>query len=268
MTQKDEIALSTQKQALNALVFFFREVCGLEEVDLQVRMKRGQKRMPVVLSVKEVLRLIEKLEPKYRRSAMVHYGSGLRLRELVSLRVKDVDLERGMVTIRGGKGDKDRVTMLAETCKADLAEHLKVVRAVYEKDRDDGAEGVAIPVALGRKFSLAGKKWEWFWLWPASAESTDPVSGVRRRHHIHAQVYNKALGRAAKAAGLAKRVTSHALRHSYASHLLEAGVDIRTLQVLLGHEDVKTTEIYTHVAQRGNGVGVRSPLDESLGKVG
>lgn len=261
LVSKDGIALSTQKQALNALVFFFRDVCGLEELDLEVKMKRTSKRVPTVLSMAEVMRLIAAIEPKYAVPAKLQYGSGLRLNELVSLRVKDLDLDRGVLTVRSGKGDLDRNTLIPECLKGVLATHLKAVRSVYESDRSNGLPGVALPGALGRKFSRAGESWEWMWLFPARDVSVDPVSRVTRRHHLHGAVFNEAIKRGARESGIAKRVTSHALRHSFATHLLEAGTDIRTIQTLLGHSDVRTTEIYTHVAKGANGIGVRSPLD-------
>jgi integron integrase len=261
LVAKEGIALSTQKQAFNSLVFFFRDVCGVEELDLEVRMKKTSKRMPTVLSVKEVMSLVAAIEPKYAVPAKLQYGSGLRLNELVSLRVKDVDLERGVLTVHCGKGDLDRTTVIPECLKEILRAHLKEVRGIYESDRDKGLPGVAIPGALGRKFSRAGERWEWMWLFPARDVSVDPVSQVTRRHHLHGAVFNEAIKRGAREAGIAKRVTSHALRHSFATHLLEAGTDIRTIQTLLGHSDVRTTEIYTHVAKGVNGTGVRSPLD-------
>ncbi|MDP4722382.1 MAG: integron integrase [Akkermansiaceae bacterium] len=265
LVAKDGIALSTQKQALNALVFFFRDVCGAEELDLEVRMKKTAKRMPTVLSVAEVMRLVAKIEPKYSVPAKLQYGSGLRLNELVSLRVKDVDLGRGVLTVRCGKGDLDRTSLIPECLKGILAAHLQEVRRIYEADRKMGLPGVAIPKAFGRKFSRAGESWEWMWLFPARDVSVDPESGIKRRHHLHSAVYNQAIKRGALEAGIHKRVTSHALRHSFATHLLEAGTDIRTIQTLLGHSDVRTTEIYTHVAKGVNGTGVRSPLDAMAG---
>ena len=205
--------------------------------------------------------LIEKIEPAYQTPLKLQYGSGLRLQELVSLRVKDLDLQRGLLTIRAGKGDKDRVTMLPESLLNQLESQLAQARHLWEKDREEERPGVALPGALGRKLPNAGIRWEWMWIFPAKKLSRDPVSGVQRRHHLHPTTYGEAVSKAARSAGIAKRVTSHALRHSFATHLLETGTDIRTLQELLGHEDVKTTEIYAHAAQLGNSRGVRSPLD-------
>ena len=182
----------------------------------------------------------------------------------MSLRVKDVDLERGVLTVRCGKGDLDRPTVIPECLRVVLEGHLKEVRKIYEADREKGLPGVHIPGALGRKFSRAGESWEWMWVFPARDLSTDPVSKVARRHHLYGSVFNQAIKRAARAAGIGKRVTSHALRHSFATHLLEGGTDLRTIQTLLGHSDVRTTEIYTHVAKGVGGCGVRSPLDSAV----
>ncbi|MEM9079097.1 MAG: integron integrase [Verrucomicrobiota bacterium] len=261
LVAKERLSFSTQKQALNALVFFFREVCGDEEVVLDVRLRKTKPRIPVVLSSGEVFALIGKLELRYQVPASLQYGSGLRLRELVGLRVKDLDIERGLLTVRGGKGDRDRVTMIPDGLKDKLCSQLAKARLVWEADRSADLPGVALPGGLGKKFPRASESWEWMWVFPAAALSCDPVSRIRRRHHLHADVYAEAVKRAAKAAGIAKRVTTHALRHSFATHLLENGTDIRTLQELLGHAQVTTTEIYAHAAQVGNSRGVRSPLD-------
>ena len=194
-------------------------------------------------------------------AARLQYGAGLRLSELVRLRVQDVDLERGTVTVRQGKGDKDRVTVLPQSLRAAVASQVERAREVWRGDREAGLAGVWLPGALARKFRRAAETFEWFWLFPARQISVDPESGIRRRHHLHGQVYNEAIKRAATAAGIEKRVTSHALRHSFATHLLEGGTDLRTIQDLLGHEDISTTEIYLHVATGVNGLGVVSPLD-------
>ncbi|MEX2580941.1 MAG: integron integrase [Verrucomicrobiales bacterium] len=267
----EDCAYSTQKQALNALAFFFKHVCGVEEPVFGVRLKKTGARIPVVLSKEETQKVLEKLEepaktPKksegrYGLAARLQYGAGLRRSELVRLRVKDVDLARGTLTVRGGKGDKDRVTVLPKTLRDELAGQIEKARAVWQKDREAGLAGVHIPGALSRKFRRASEGFEWFWLFPARQTSIDPECAVKRRHHLHGQVYSDAIKRAAKTAGIEKRVTSHALRHSFATHLLEDGTDLRTIQELLGHEDITTTEIYLHVAVGSNGLGVRSPLD-------
>ena len=261
LVDEEEVAFSTQKQALNALVFFFRDVCGRDAVDLGVRLRKGVAMMPTVLAVNEVQGLIGHMDDLYEMAARLQYGTGLRLSELVRLRVKDVDLGRGTVTVRSGKGSKDRMTVLPKSLVKDLERWIARSRRIFEKDRGNYLPGVWIPGALGRKLSRAGETWEWFWMFPAKATSIDPQTGIKRRHHIHRNTYNEAVKRAASKAGIAKHVTSHALRHSFATHLLEAGTDIRTIQELLGHEDVTTTEIYTHVAMGVGLMGVTSPLD-------
>ena len=189
------------------------------------------------------------------------YGAGLRLSELVRLRVKDVDVERGTLTVRMGKGNKDRVTVLPKSLRGEISKQIELAREVWQKDREDGLAGVYLPGALARKFRRAAETFEWFWLFPARQTSIDPKTRIRRRHHMLGSVYNEAIKRAAKAAGIEKRVTSHALRHSFATHLLENGTDLRSIQELLGHDDISTTEIYLHVAIGENGLGVVSPLD-------
>ncbi len=262
LVDRGKVSFATQKQALNALAFFFKDVCGKDEVIFDVTLRKTGTRTPVVLSVREVLAVLEKLEPRYRLMAELQYGAGLRLKELVSLRVKDVDKERGQVVVRGGKGDKDRVTILPDRVKRALGEIWEDLRKLHEADRAGSVPGVALPSALARKMSRAGERWEWFWIFPDDHLSRDPESGIMRRHHLHSKVYGEAVTRAARNAGVEKRVTSHVLRHCFATHLLENGTDIRTLQDLLGHADVKTTEIYTHVAVGVNGCGVMSPLDK------
>ena len=257
----EQLAFSTQKQALNALVFFFREVCGDEEVVLDVRLRQTKSRIPVVLSSREVLDLIAKVEPAYATPVCLQYGFGLRLKELLSLRVKDLDLDQGLLTVRGGKGDRDRCTMIPEGLGDTLRNQLALARLIWEEDRAYDREGVPLPGGLGRKFKQAKKSWEWMWIFPALEMSYDPQSGLFQRYHLHASTYGEAVKRAARAAGIQKRVTTHTLRHSFATHLLQSGTDIRTLQELLGHADVKTTEIYAHAAQIGNSRGVKSPLD-------
>ncbi len=255
------VAYSTQKQALNGLAFFFKDVCRMEEVDLEVRFQKTRKRIPVVLSLEEISKILDQLDPTCRLAAELQYGAGLRLAELVELRVKDIDFERRQITVRSGKGNRDRVTVLPSKLVQPLQEWTEKTREVFEQDRLQERPGVALPHALERKLGKAGEDWSWFWIFPARKESIDPVSGIQRRHHIHEKVYSAKLRKAAKEAGITKRVTTHALRHSFATHLLEKGVDIRTLQELLGHSNVKTTQIYTHVAQGTSATGVVSPAD-------
>jgi integron integrase len=267
----EDCAYATQKQALNALAFFFKQVCGMEEPRFGVKLKKTGTRIPVVLAKEEAQKIFAKLDqpqevPKktdgrYGLAARLQYGAGLRRSELVRLRIKDVDLVRKTLTVRQGKGDKDRITMLPGSLCKELAEQIERARVLWQKDRASGLAGVHIHGALGRKFSLAAESFEWFWLFPARQTSLDPETGVKRRYHLHGQVYSEAIRRAAKAVGIEKRVTSHALRHSFATHLLEAGIDLRTIQELLGHEDITTTEIYLHVAMGVSGLGVASPLD-------
>ena len=265
----EDCAYSTQKQALNAVAFFFKQVLGVEDPVFAVKLrKRGTRgtRVPVVLSREEVLGLFERLSARgsdgfHELPARLQYGAGLRRSELVRLRIKDVDLQRGTVTVRQGKGDKDRMTVLPKALRQAVAEQVEAARKVWRADRETGLAGVHIPGALGRRHARASETFEWFWLFPARQTSIDPECDVRRRHHLHAQVYSDAVKRAARAAGIEKWVTSHALRHSFATHLLEDGTDLRTIQELLGHEDITTTEIYLHVAIGTNGLGVTSPLD-------
>jgi integron integrase len=260
----EDCAYSTQKQALNALAFFFKHVCGIEEPVFQVKLRKSGTRVPVVLSKDEtqrVFRELEKGDERHELAARLQYGAGLRLSELVRLRVQDVDLERGTVTVRRGKGDKDRVTVLPNSVRKDLAAQVERARELWKSDREAGLAGVWIPGAMARKFRRAAETFEWSWLFPARQVSSDPETGITRRHHLHGKVYNEAIKRAARAGGIEKRVTSHALRHSFATHLLEAGLDLRTIQELLGHEEITTTEIYLHVATGANGLGVTSPLD-------
>jgi len=264
VVEDEDCAYSTQKQALNALAHFFKYVCGVEEPIFNVKLRKTGTRVPVVLSKGETQRVFEKLDSpdgRYKLAAQLQYGAGLRLSELVRLRIKDVDLERGMVTVRQGKGDKDRVTVLPKSLKEELTEQVERARQLWQGDRNAGLAGVWLPGALARKFRRAAESFEWFWLFPARQVSVDPECGIRRRHHLHGKVYNEAIKRAAMEAGIEKRVTSHALRHSFATHLLEGGTDLRTIQDLLGHEDITTTEIYLHVATGENGLGVVSPLD-------
>lgn len=264
LVSEGKISFATQRQALNALVFFYRDVCEMEDVHLEVRLRKTEPRVPVVMTCGEVLALLDRLDGDTRLAAEMQYGAGLRLSEVVRLRVKDVDRQRGQVIVRGGKGDKDRVTVLPVQVKEKLERRMESLRRVYETDRANGLPGAKLPEALARKMPKAAERWEWFWLFPAQEISVDPEDGVRRRYHLHPKTYGEALASAAREAGIEKRITTHVLRHSFATHLLEGGTDLRTIQELLGHGDVKTTEIYTHVAMGVNGCGVRSPLDRTM----
>ena len=258
---RGRVSVATQKQALNALVFLCREALGREPGDFSgYELSRRGRRLPAVLTRQECTRLFEALTGTARLMAELMYGSGLRLTELLRLRIKDVDVDRLRVTVRAGKGDKDRMTVLPEKLVEPLRAHRDRVRGLYETDRTAGLAGVWLPEALERKYPGAGTSWEWHWLFPSRQVMCDPHSGLRRRHHVLDATFQHAIREAARAAKLNKRVTPHVLRHSFATHLLESGVDIRTLQDLLGHMDVATTQIYTHVMARP-GLGVRSPLD-------
>ena len=221
---------------------------------------RRTRRLPVVLTKNEVSRLFEHLHGSHWLMAGLLYGSGLRLMECIRLRVKDIDFERGEITVRDGKGAKDRITMLAEKYSQPLSQHLVRVKKLYEKDRVAGTAGVYIWPSLARKYPSAGKEWGWQYVFPSARLSIDPRSGAIRRHHVHESGLQRAVKKAALKASIAKQVNCHCLRHSFATHLLEAGYDIRTVQELLGHADVSTTMIYTHVLNRP-GLAVRSPAD-------
>ena len=258
------VAASTQNQALSALVFLYREVLELDVpwLDDVVRAKRPE-RLPVVLTRDEVRAVLRPLKGVPRLMASLLYGSGLRLLECCRLRVQDVDFARNQIVVRGGKGDKDRVTMLPAVIKADLARHLNGVHEQHGRDVQAGAGWVELPTALDRKYPNAGREWVWQWVFPATRFYRDRISGQLRRHHLHESVLQRVVKDAVHRAGIAKRATPHTLRHSFATHLLEDGRDIRTVQELLGHRDVTTTQIYTHVLNRGP-AGVQSPIDTML----
>jgi integron integrase len=255
------VAKSTQSQAFNAILFFFRHVFKKEIADLgnAIRSKRKQ-RLPVVLSVSEVLRLFENLNGTSRLMMQVIYGGGLRSTECMRLRIKDLDFDRGCLIIRAAKGDKDRETLLPEALIKPLKAHLIKSRKIYENDQSNRVHGVYLPNALARKYPKACFEWHWFWVFPAGRLSPDPRSGRIMRHHQHVSVIRKAFKAGLRKAGIAKHASVHSLRHSFATHLLENGYDIRTVQELLGHASVETTMIYTHVTRK-NRLGVQSPLD-------
>ena len=259
------VAASTQNQALGALLFLYRDVLELDLpwLDGIVRAKRPD-RLPVVLTREEVAAVLRPLTGVPRLMASLLYGSGLRLLECCRLRIQDVDFARNQIVVRGGKGDKDRVTMLPGVVKTDLARHLEGVRAQHQRDLHQGAGWVELPTALARKYPNAGREWVWQWVFPATRPYRDRETGRWRRHHLHESVLQRVVKGAARRAGIAKRATPHTLRHSFATHLLEDGRDIRTVQELLGHRDVATTQIYTHVLNRGPS-GVKSPIDTIFG---
>jgi integron integrase len=255
------VAASTQNVARNALQFLYREVLGAELPALDgIEPAKRPERLPVVLTRAEVKGLLAHLDGTQHLMAALLYGAGLRLMDCVRLRVKDVDLEMNQITVRDGKGQKDRVTMLPQSLRDPLARHIDRVRTVYEQDLIDGTADVYLPDALDRKYPRAGREWQWQWVFPARALSVDPRSGKTRRHHVGEETLQRAVKKAIGQSGITKHASCHTLRHSFATHLLEDGYDIRTVQELLGHSDVRTTMIYTHVLNRG-GRAVRSPLD-------
>ncbi len=262
------VAASTQNQALAAILFLYKAVLDRDPgwLDDVVRAKRPQ-RLPVVLTRQEVHDVLAALDGVSWIMGLLLYGSGLRLMECLRLRVQDVDFGRGEVLVRGGKGDKDRVTMLPSAVVPRLSPHLERVCKLHAADLAAGFGRVALPDALARKYPFADREWGWQWVFPASSISADPRTGERRRHHLHESVPQRAIREARRRVGIAKPAGPHTLRHCFATHLLEAGYDIRTVQELLGHRDVKTTMIYTHVLNRG-GRGVQSPADRLLDKSG
>jgi len=255
------VAAATQNQALSALLFLYKHVLG-QDLPWLADLVRAQRpvRLPTVLSEAEVRRLLDQLHGGPRLMMGLLYGAGLRQIECLTLRVKDVDFAYRQIVVRDGKGGKDRVTMLPENLVQPLQQHLGKVRALHQRDLKEGYGEVYLPYALARKYRRAGREWGWQFVFPSGNRSADPESGVIRRHHVHPDTVSRMLKRAARAAGIVKPVSCHTLRHSFATHLLERGYDIRTVQELLGHSDVSTTMVYTHVMNRG-ARGVKSPLD-------
>ena len=280
-----QVAASTQNQALNALLFLYREVLHLERTVAEFERVRRPARLPVVLSQEEVRRLLSAVVAEHRLALQLLYGTGLRLMEGLRLRIKDVDFERNQIIVHGGKGDKDRSTMLPAKLKLELQQHLERVKLIHAEDLKKGFGAVWLPEGLARKYPGAARDWIWQWVFPAKGLAADPAErggGAAspdaalgdadgavchpcqvklRRHHVKEDTLQRAVKAAAIRAGLAKVVTPHTLRHSFATHLLENGYDIRTVQDLLGHKNVATTQIYTHVMQKP-GLGVKSPLDQ------
>jgi integron integrase len=255
------VSASTQNQALSALLFLYRDVLGgdIGWIDNIAPAKRS-KRLPVVLTQSEVKTLLGRLEGTSWLMASLMYGAGLRLMECCRLRVKDVDFERGEIVVRDGKGRKDRVTVLPAALRESLEAHMTWSKNQHQRDVAGGTGAVALPGALERKYPGAAREWGWQWVFPASRFYADRETGELRRHHRHESVLQRDVKAAARAAGIVKPASCHTLRHSFATHLLESGTDIRTIQELLGHRDVTTTMIYTHVLNKG-GLGVKSPLD-------
>jgi integron integrase len=261
LATESHVSASTQNQALNAVLFLYRQVLrkDIGYVNGVVRANRP-KRLPTVLTRQEVRSIFGNLDGVEWIMAMLLYGAGLRLMECLQLRVKDVDFSSNEIRVRSGKGDKDRVTMLPGSVKEPLLTRLQGVKRQHEEDLQKGLGRVALPDALERKYPNAGKEWGWQWIFPATSHYTDRITGEKRRHHLHETVLQKAVKEAVQKAGVPKPASPHTLRHSFATHLLEDGYDIRTVQELLGHTDVSTTMIYTHVLNRG-GHGVNSPAD-------
>jgi len=257
----EHVAAATQNQALNALVFLYREVLGrpLGDFSSWVRARRG-KRLPVVLTRDELQKLFGVMGGTHRLFAELLYGTGMRLSEGLRLRVKDLDFERNQIIVHNGKGDVDRVTMLPQKLKVRLQAHLAEVKRLHEQDLQEGFGRVSLPYALRRKYQNADREWIWQFVFPSANRCRDPYSGETVRHHFNEYSVQRGVRDSALRAKLSKSVSPHAFRHSFATHLLENGNDIRSVQQLLGHKDVSTTQIYTHVMQQP-GVGVRSPLD-------
>ncbi len=262
LTNERQVSVSTHKQALCALLFLYKQVLESEFpwLDDVYRPSRPP-RLPTVLTQWEVSAVLAEMKGTHALMARLMYGTGMRLMECMTLRVKDVDFGRREIIIREGKGRKDRVTMLPIALVTPLREQIESARRIYNGDRSTGRPGVMLPDALERKYTKAATQWGWFWVFPSDHESTDPRSGIVRRHHMYEQTFQRAIKRAAEAAKLIKRVTSHTFRHSFATQLLESGYDIRTVQELLGHADVSTTMIYLHCLNKG-GRGVTSPIDQ------
>jgi integron integrase len=256
-----QVSASTQNQALSAILFLYRYVLQ-KDIILAPNLIRAEKSpsLPVVLTHQEAMAVIGKMAGVPQLMTKILYGSGVRLMECLRLRVKDLDFGNHQIIVRDGKGEKDRVTILPESLIGELNAHLKIVREIHQKDLKDGYGQASLPYALSKKYPNASNEWMWQYVFPASARSVDPISKKVKRHHLDPSVLQKAIRQSAQLLDISKPVTPHTFRHSFATHLLQSGYDIRTIQELLGHKDVKTTMIYTHVLQRG-GMAVKSPLD-------
>jgi integron integrase len=262
LAEEGRVAVSTQRQALSAILFLYRHVLktDLDWLDDVVR-ARQPRRLPTVLSREEVTAVLSQLQGTVQLVVLLLYGTGMRILECLRLRVQDVDFDLGHITIRNPKGGRDRVTMLPDSTRDRLAENLITVRALHNQDLEQGFGSVYLPHALERKYPHADRDWKWQYVFPAGSRGIDPRSGVERRHHLHESVIRKGVYAAARAAAISKKVSCHTFRHSFATHLLMAGYDIRTIQELLGHKDVKTTMVYTHILGNSGGRGVTSPAD-------
>jgi integron integrase len=255
------VSSSTHRQALSAILFLYKEVLDVELPWLdEIGRPKAREHLPTVLSRGEIEQILSVMDGEIALPAKLLYGTGMRLREGLRLRVKDLDFDHRAIIVRQGKGGKDRVVMLPDTLEIPLREQLARARVLWSADRAAKVPGVSMPDALARKYPRAASTWAWHWVFPSPTLSVDPRSGVTRRHHLYPQRLQRAIKKAVAKAGITKPVSTHTLRHSFATHLLKDGYDIRTVQELLGHSDVKTTMIYTHVLNRG-GKGVRSPLD-------
>ncbi len=265
LADEQRVSVATHRQALAALLFLYSRVLSVDLPWLEeIGRPSERRRLPTVLSRSEVASVLGRLTGVHGLLARLMYGTGLRMAEALQLRVKDLDFDHRSIIVRSGKGDKDRVLMLPSSLDRPLREQLDSIRSLWSRDRDDGLAGVWLPDALERKLPRAGRAWSWFWVFPQQRLSRDPRAGITRRHFLYAQTFQRAFRRAIEAARLSKPATPHALRHSFATHLLQGGYDIRTVQSLLGHADVSTTMIYTHVLNVG-GAGVRSPVDSLVG---
>jgi len=259
---KENVSASTQNQALNAIVFLYKQILKIKIDDIgEVVRAKKPKKEPVVFTQSEAEKILANLHGKYWLMAMLLYGSGLRLLECLRLRIKDIDFEYESVTVREGKGQKDRTTILSKKMIVPLKKHIESIKKLHEQDLANGYGSVFIPYALERKYPNIGKEFGWQYLFPASKISVDPKSGIKRRHHLDESVLQKAVKQAIRKVGITKHASCHTFRHSFATHLLLRGQDIRTVQELLGHSSVETTQIYTHILKR-SGLGVKSPADD------
>ena len=257
---KRKVAPATQSQALSSIIYLYKYILKRDIGEIQALRPRGSKHLPTVLTPDEASKILTLLTGQIQLMAKLLYGSGLRVSEVLRLRVKDIDFGQSQILVRDSKGNKDRVTMLPQSLTEPLREHLERVKILYDADQKNNVNGVELPHALARKYPNAGKEWAWQWVFPSDNLSKDPQTGIVRRHHRFGSSLRKRIKAAAKKAGIQKQVTPHTFRHSFATHLLENNYDIRTVQELLGHKSVKTTMIYTHVLNKGASA-VQSPLD-------